>query len=272
MRQLLIFVLLSLAACTQTEIQAGPRVYAASFLLSEPGMTIDGDLSDPAWQNAPWSDDYIDIEGSKHPAPRFRTRMKMTWDDAYLYIGAEMEEPDIWATLTERDSVIFYDNDFEVFLDPDGDCENYMELEINAFGTEWDLFLPKSYINGGEPDNSWDIEGLRVGIQIDGSLNDSSDVDKGWAIEIAIPMSAIAPNTDLQVPPSDGDRWRINFSRVEWEVVRDGASSSGYRKIEGREADNWVWSPQHVINMHLPQHWGIIEFIGRRRPETLQLR
>ena len=85
-------------------------------------------------------------------------------------------------------------------------------------------------------------------------------------------MSAIAPNTDLQVPPSDGDRWRINFSRVEWEVVRDGASSSGYRKIEGREADNWVWSPQHVINMHLPQHWGIIEFIGRRRPETLQLR
>ena len=56
-----------------------------------------------------------------------------------------MTEPDLWATLKKRDSVIFYDNDFELFIDPDGDTHCYYELEINSHGTEWDLFLDKPY-------------------------------------------------------------------------------------------------------------------------------
>ena len=52
------------------------------------------------------------------PSPRFRTRVKMLWDDNYLYIAAELEEPNVAAKLTERDSVIFHDNDFEVFIKP----------------------------------------------------------------------------------------------------------------------------------------------------------
>ena len=51
-------------------------------------------------------------------------------------------------TLTEHDSVIFQDNDFEVFIDPDGDNHNYYEIEINALNTEWDLRLPKPYRDG----------------------------------------------------------------------------------------------------------------------------
>ena len=42
--------------------------------------------------------------------------MKMLWDDEALYVGAWMEEPQVVATLTERDSVIFHDNDFEFFI------------------------------------------------------------------------------------------------------------------------------------------------------------
>ena len=56
----------------------------------------------------------------------------MLWDDQFFYVGAELEEPHVWATLTERDSVIFHDNDFEVFIDPDGDTHLYYELEMNA--------------------------------------------------------------------------------------------------------------------------------------------
>ena len=74
--------------------------------------TIDGKLDDKAWKAAPWSEDFVDIEGDKKPKPRYRTRMKMLWDDKALYIAAEMEEPDVWATLTEHDSVIFIDPDF----------------------------------------------------------------------------------------------------------------------------------------------------------------
>ena len=77
-----------------------------------------------------------------------------------------MEEPDVWATLTERDSVIFHDNDFEVFIDPDGDTHAYYELEVNALGTAWDLILIKPYRDGGPAINGWDIAGLKVGVDV----------------------------------------------------------------------------------------------------------
>src|SRR5207253_5720132 len=81
-------------------------------------ITIDGKLDDAAWKDAPWTDDFVDIEGDAKPKPRFRTRAKMLWDDENLYIAAELEEPHIWATLREHDSVIFRDSDFDVFTAP----------------------------------------------------------------------------------------------------------------------------------------------------------
>jgi hypothetical protein len=218
-------------------------------------LRIDGRLNDSQWKNAPWSDYFVDIEGSAKPLPRFRTRMKMLWDDKYLYIGAELEEPDIWATLTEHDSVIFRDNDFEVFLNPSGDTKNYFEFEINALNTGWDLFLPKPYRQGGKADNSWEIPGLKTAIHIEGTLNDPKRKDQRWWVEIAMPWSAFQERSGFG-RPKPGDEWRINFSRVEWRTeVVDGK----YRKLPGKE-DNWVWSPQGVINMHVPEKWGYVKF------------
>jgi len=54
-----------------------------------------------------------------------------------------------------------------------------------------------------------------------------------------------------------GDTWRINFSRVEWEAaIADGR----YVKTPGKPEDNWVWSPQGVVDMHRPETWGYIQF------------
>ena len=117
-----------------------PRRYVAYRAPSR--LNVDGKLDEPGWASAPWSDPFIDIEGDSRPRPRFRTRAKMLWDDEYFYVGADLVEPDVWSTLTERDSVIFQDNDFEVFIDPNGDSHEYYELEINALGTTWDLLLP----------------------------------------------------------------------------------------------------------------------------------
>ena len=102
---------------------------------------LTGRLSHSDWQRAPWTDLFVDIEGDVKPRPRFDTRVKMLWDESYFYVGAVLNEPHVWATLTEHDSVIFHDNDFEVFIDPDGDNHQYYEYEINAFGTDWDLRL-----------------------------------------------------------------------------------------------------------------------------------
>ena len=66
-------------------------------------VKIDGKLDDAAWRAAAWTAEFVDIEGDRKPKPRFRTRAKMTWDDTYFYVGAEMEEPHVWGTLTEHD-------------------------------------------------------------------------------------------------------------------------------------------------------------------------
>jgi len=219
-------------------------------------IRVDGLLDDAAWNNAPWTVDFSDIEGTKRPAPRFRTRAKMLWDDLFLYIAAELEEPDIRATLTEHDSVIFHDNDFEVFLNPSGDSKNYFEFEMNALNTGWDLFLPKPYREQGKADNGWEIPGLKTAVHIDGTLNHPGDKDRRWTLEIAFPWTAFTERSGFG-KPRDGQQWRINFSRVEWRTeVVDGK----YRQLPGKE-DNWVWSPQGVIDMHRPEQWGYVRFV-----------
>ncbi|MBN1998223.1 carbohydrate-binding family 9-like protein, partial [candidate division KSB1 bacterium] len=215
------------------------------------------------WQHAEWTHDFVDIEGSLKPKPRFRTRVKMLWDDLYIYIFAEMQEPDIWATLKKRDSIIFYDNDFEVFIDPDGDTHRYYELEINAFSTEWDLFLDKPYRDEGRAVFYWDIDGMQSNVHVNGTINRPGDQDKGWTLEIALPWAVLKECADRDAPPTAGDQWRINFSRVEWQVE---VKNDKYEKIINPETgkpfpeDNWVWSPQGVVNMHYPEMWGFVQF------------
>ncbi len=222
-----------------------PLAYDCRFTLKPP--TIDGKLDDPAWKAAPWTSDFVDIQGASQPKPRFRTRVKMLWDKNYLYIAAQMQEPDVKATLTQHDSIIFKDNDFEVFVKPLPDTPSYYEFEINALNTGWDLFLAEPYRFGGHADNSWNIDGLRTAVGVQGTLNNSADIDKGWTVEIAYPLNAFKTRQEVPVPQS-GTTWRINFSRVEW--------TPGNPK-----EDNWVWSPQGLIDMHVPDRWGYLHFV-----------
>lgn len=234
---------------------ADPLVYDAKFVSSPPA--IDGRLDDAAWRAAEWTPLFVDIEGDAKPRPRFRTRAKMLWDEQYFYIAAEMEEPDLWATYTQHDSVIFHEHDFEVFFDPDGDTLHYFEFEINALNTHWDLYLPKPYRFGGKADNGWEIPGLKKAVRLDGTLNDPRDRDRGWTLELAFPWSAFDRGPREPRAPRPGESWRVNFSRVEWRLeVKDGK----YRKVPDTKEDNWVWSPQGVINMHVPEKWGFVRF------------
>ncbi len=233
-----------------------PRGYVCSRA-AEP-LTIDGKLDEPSWQSAPWTDDFVDISGEQKPRPRFRTRAKMLWDDNYFYIGAELEEPHVQGFNTQHDAYIFHeDNDFEVFINPSGSSHAYCEIEMNARNAVWDLFLTRPYKDGGLPLDTWEIPGLKSAVHVEGTLNDPRDVDRGWTVELAIPWSvlvAFAPDARL---PRDGEQWRVNFSRVEWQFnVVDGK----YRRVEGRPEDNWVWSPQGTVNMHRPETWGYVQF------------
>ncbi len=223
-------------------------------------IRIDGILDEEAWRLAPPTDAFVDIEGDAKPAPRFHTQVRMVWDENYFYVGAELEEPHVWGTLRKRDTVIFYDNDFEIFIDPNGDNHEYYEMEMNALNTVWDLFLNIPYRDGGKALDSWDIAGLRTAVHVDGTINDPRDTDRGWTAEIAMPWAALKQYAHCPAPPMEGNRWRVNFSRVEWttEIVK-----GSYRKVKGKPEDNWVWSPQGVVDMHRPEMWGYVEFTSK---------
>ena len=232
-----------------------PQGYVCGF--SAVPLVIDGKLDDASWQSAPWTQDFVDIEADRKPKPRQRTRAKMLWDSRYLYIAAELSEQHIQGSIVKHDAVIFQDNDFEVFIDPDGDNHAYYEFEMNALNTTWDLFLPRPYKDAGTADNSWEFEGLKSAVHLQGTLNNPSDIDTGWTLEIAIPWASFGKHANKACPPNDGDRWRIDFSRVEWQFdIVDGQ----YRKVPNTKEDNWVWSPQGIIDMHRPERWGFVQF------------
>ncbi|MGC6427110.1 MAG: carbohydrate-binding family 9-like protein [Akkermansiaceae bacterium] len=240
----------------------------------ESPIVIDGTLTDPAWADLPWTEDFVDITGDPALKPYFRTRAKMAWDDDFFYVGAELEEPHVWGTITEKNAVMFEDNDFEVFIDPDCDGLNYYEFEINALGTIWELSLPKPYGEGGVPILGCNLEGLKSAVHVKGKINDPTSEDQGWSVEIAFPWSGLKKyHAEQAVPPAPGDLWKLNFSRVQWKhEVIDGRyvripphgtplAESLNPEEQDHPENNWVWSPQGTVNMHLPDRWGEVVFV-----------
>jgi hypothetical protein len=116
-------------------------------------------------------------------------------------------------------------------------------------------------------DTTWDIPGMKTAVYVDGTINDPRDTDRGWSVEFAIPWSVLTEYAHKPCPPENGDMWRVNFSRVEvvHEIVTadytpQDRTNNAYRRKEGIPEDNWVWSPQGVINMHCPEKWGYVRF------------
>mmetsp|Transcript_71353 Transcript_71353/g.231888 ORF Transcript_71353/g.231888 Transcript_71353/m.231888 type:complete len:419 (+) Transcript_71353:108-1364(+) len=246
-----------------------PRSYDAQRV--ERPIEVDGDIYTAEWQAVPWSDDFVDIQGedapvANRPTAKTRTRMKMRWDDEFLYIAAEMSAHDwpIIAKQTRRNSVIYStDSDFEVFLDTDESNYNYKEFEVNAKNIVWNLLLDKPYSDGGgehsarvakpgEP-NYWEVHKQKTGAKLYGVIGQPTPEGR-WIVEIAMAHSDSMDRT-ATVKPAVGKFWRINFSRVE----KKGNL-------------NWVWSPQMLwspskhrpegtVAMHYPDVWGYVHFI-----------
>jgi hypothetical protein len=244
------------------QAQEPPRAHIAYY--TKTPIDVDGKDNDRAWGKVDWSDSFIDIEGVK--TPTYDTKVKMLWDDNFYYIFAKIEEPHVWATLKDHDAIMFHNNDFEVFIDPNGNTHGYYELEFNALNTLWDLFVVKPYRDeGNETLNEWEALGIKSAVNVEGTLNNPKDKDTGWTIEIAIPFKSLRTNYFHLDPPKDRF-WRVNFSRVNWDFDLEDNRYTRKKGDDGKllHEYNWVWSPQGVISMHQPETWGYVYFSSKK--------
>lgn len=261
----------ALASCSKGDAADGSITQKHARFLTEPygyvayrtaqPLHMDGILNEAAWQAAPETELFADISGEGFAEPKYKTTAKILWDDDYLYVGATLEEPNVWANLTQRDTVIYYDPDFEIFIDPTGDAHNYYELEWNARGTLFDLSLEMPYRapRRNFVQFQWDCPGLKYAVKVNGTLNNHKDTDEGWVVECAIPRKALAQEFDNIFEA--GKYLRLGFSRVEWQTeLLPGGRTARKKGPDGKylPEDNWTWPSTGQIAMHMPERWSYI--------------
>jgi hypothetical protein len=249
-------------------------------------IVVDGDLAKPAWRDAERSPRFVDMV-SGEPA-LYDTRVACQWDAERFYVAYWIEEPQVRATLTERDSFIWNDNDVEIFVAGE-DC--YYELEINAFGTVYEAFFvwQDALVRGSRFEKAgldpmsrkvdllagfqdanrfgrhprgrrfafldFDLAGLETAVRVDGKINDPATTDRGWTVEMGLPWKSLAFLFDGRpLPPREGETLRCDFSRFEAVRVHGKALP---------ENPGWSLNPHGVYDSHIPESFSVVHFTER---------
>lgn len=249
---------------------------------TEEKIQIDGKLDEQAWLTVAASPKFVDLISGEQTA--YSTTVKLLWDDVYLYVAYEIEEPNVRGKFTERDSPIYEDNDVEIFIAGEN---AYYEFEINSLGTIYEgLFVWQSdFEQSGlsklsELDRTnpklrfqefngvgftqhprgkrwaflgWDYPGAKTAVAVQGTLNDESDKDRGWTVELAFPwegLKLLNYGKPRALPPKPDDQWRIDFSRFN------------QYKVEPPKADSGGWALSHhgIWDSHIPEYFPYVTF------------
>ncbi|MCA9117464.1 MAG: 6-bladed beta-propeller, partial [Planctomycetaceae bacterium] len=173
-------------------------------------IVIDGRLDEKAWQNAATFGDFHFPwwkEGKKE-----QTVARMLWDDKHLYVAYDCRDAHVSAVHTEHDSKVYLDDCVELFTAPNPERPlEYFNIEMNVNRAVLDRHHPDG---PGKPQTpNWTAEGIQIATRVDGTLNDDSDTDRGWVLEVAIPFACFEPATG-RAHPRDGDVWHLNLNRL----------------------------------------------------------
>ena len=212
------------------------------------GITVDGRADEEDWQAAapielivPWLHDAAE--------PVQETEVRMLWSATDLFIVYKCADPYIGAEIRDHDGATYLEDTVEIFATPNPDhVFNYYGYEMNVLETLLDyvtFWRDGQRLTGGA---GWQSEGVRIATTIDGTLNDHSDEDTGWVLEIAIPFDNFR-HLGGRIPPRDGDRWRLNLNRCAGRTAGQYAMWS----------DSGTPKPQ----FHVPERFGIAVFSGR---------
>ena len=204
-------------------------------------INIDGKLDEPAWKDASLAGPFVNtMDGS--PAAQAASA-KVLWDDQNLYVAFDFADTDIWGSLEKHDDKIYTQEAAELFIDPDGDGQTYVELQVSPRNVTFDSWLPAYRQN----DNAWDAP-MKTAVQVSGTLNKRDDTDTGWTVEMMIPLTAVKGRltTVKGVPPQVGTEWRVNFFRMDLPAGKPQAGTA--------------WSPPLRGDFHALDKFGTLVF------------
>jgi hypothetical protein len=225
----------------------GPRIESPQAPLPEyhavrapKPPTIDGKLDDEVWRLAKEQPLTRSFDGG--PVTR-KTTFRVLYDESHLYVAFRAEDPDIWGSLRKKDDPIYNEDVVEVFLDADGDGRTYNELQVSPHNVNFDAAFVARRSDLAEA-MRWE-SGMTSAVFIKGTLDDDSDQDEFWSVEMKIPLAKLMAVPRL--PPQPGDRWRFNAYRLEHLARRTN--------IEGQS-----FSPLFVGDFHALPRFGWLVF------------
>jgi hypothetical protein len=206
-------------------------------------IVVDGKLSEPDWAQAEKMGPFIAYDGKQKLD--FPTTAKIVWDEQYLYVAFEAADADAFTPYTKRDDPLYDSEAVEIFVDADGDKDEYVELQAAPNDLHFDAAF-----KGGRRKNfetTYDVK-YETKTIVDGTVNDPSDVDRGFVSEWRIPIAELR---DVPRPPQVGDAWKINLFRLE-RVRKNG-------RVVKHEAS--AWSSPLSGDFHNLDRFGTLRFV-----------
>ena len=183
-----------------TYSQTIPIYKTSNFLM------IDGDLCD--WKT-PFLGPFIKHNSGQKATQE--TYVSLSWDSQNLYLGYRCSDSKIIGSARIHDYPIFDKDDLvEIFIDPDGNSRDYIEIGVNAFSSNYDMLIHcvSSVCGGWKTDISLDISQMETVSKIN---ND------GYCVEIKIPFSSICDikNGGFLIPTVN-TKWKGNVFRIDY--------------------------------------------------------
>lgn len=208
---------IDVATLTVDVSKAPPPPGTLALKKANGAIVIDGKADDAGWRNAAVQTAFTVAEGC--PEMPDATEAKLSWDDQFLYVFVSAEDADVFSPFTNRDDHLWENDVIEVFVDADGNKRGYVELQVNPRNVVFDTWFAVGRPNR---DDSFDAQ-MQTAVVVRGTIDDRTDGDAGWDVEIAIPLASVKGKDDkmkVNIPPKIGDVWRLN-------VVRGEAPASG---------------------------------------------
>ena len=245
--------------------------------------TIDGNLSEIAWQSAARLSPFQNPDGTDVPSNS--TETFLLWDTENFYVGVKAYMSDSllpYISQTQHDSPIWEDECIEILIDPNPKTDVYYHLVINPIRAYFDQqvntpgepsfqFAPhdvqltlnrKTMQTAFKADSAWDSN-AKVGSQINATF---------WSLEIALPRKMLepSPKMDPQSTLSFENKWLFNIHRkmhssnIASLIPATSREYSYWLPIYDTERPWWPHSPQEYTGPLAGRYgsaMGLLEFI-----------